>query len=85
MRIYVNTRPVQDKIIKKALMDAYHRQIHPGEYPFAFLMIQSTPGMVDVNVHPRKLEVKFADPGKMYNIIFHAVQKALSENKIATA
>lgn len=83
IRMYVNTRPVQDKIIKKALMDAYHRQIHPGEFPFAFLMVQSTPGMVDVNVHPRKLEVKFADPGKMYEIIFHAVQKVLSENKIA--
>ena len=85
IRMYVNTRPVQDKIIKKALMDAYHRQIHPGEFPFAFLMVQSTPGMVDVNVHPRKLEVKFADPGKMYEIIFHAVQKVLSENKIATS
>lgn len=84
IRMYVNTRPVQDKIIKKALMDAYHRQITPGEYPFAFLTIQSTPGMVDVNVHPRKLEVKFADPGKIYEIIFHAVQKALSENKIAS-
>ena len=83
IRLYVNTRPVQDKIIKKALMDAYHRQITPGEFPFAFLMIQSTPGMVDVNVHPRKLEVKFADPGKMYEIVFHAVQKVLSENKIA--
>lgn len=84
IRLYVNTRPVQDKIIKKALMDAYHRQITPGEFPFAFLMVQSTPGMVDVNVHPRKLEVKFADPGKMYEIIFHAVQKVLSENKIAS-
>lgn len=85
IRMYVNTRPVQDKIIKKALMDAYHRQIHPGEYPFAFLMVQSTPWMVDVNVHPRKLEVKFADPGKMYEIIFHAVQKVLSENKVASS
>lgn len=85
IRLYVNTRPVQDKIIKKALMDAYHRQITPGEFPFAFLMIQSTPWMVDVNVHPRKLEVKFADPGKMYDTIFRTVQKALSENKIATS
>ena len=47
-------------------------------------MVQSTPGMVDVNVHPRKSEVKFADPGKMYEIVFHTVQKALSENKVAT-
>ena len=84
-RIYVNSRPIQDKIIKKALMDAYHRQISPGEYPFALLMIESTPGMVDVNVHPRKLEVKFADPGKMYDIIFHTVQKTLGENKVASA
>ncbi len=83
-RIYVNSRPIQDKIIKKALMDAYHRQISPGEYPFALLMIESTPGMVDVNVHPRKLEVKFADPGKMYDIIFHTVQKTLGENKVAS-
>jgi DNA mismatch repair protein MutL len=79
--MYVNTRPIQDKIIKKALMDAYHRQIAPGEYPFAFIMVQSTPGMVDVNVHPRKLEVKFADPGKIYDIIFRTVQSTLSEHK----
>lgn len=72
--MYVNTRPIQDKIIKKALMDAYHRQIAPGEYPFAFVNIQSAPGMVDVNVHPRKLEVKFIDPGKIYDVMFRAVQ-----------
>jgi DNA mismatch repair protein MutL len=65
-------------------MDAYHRQIAPGEYPFALLMIESKPGMVDVNVHPRKLEVKFADPGKIYDIIFHSVQKTLGENKVAS-
>ena len=84
IRLYVNSRPVQDKIIKKALMDVYHRQITPGEYPFAFLMIESTSGTVDVNVHPRKLEVKFADPGKMYDIIFQSVQKSLRDNRITT-
>ncbi len=84
IRIYVNTRPVQDKIIKKALMDAYHRQITPGEYPFALLMIHSKAGMVDVNVHPRKLEVKFADPGKMYDIVFHSVQQTFNDHKVAS-
>jgi DNA mismatch repair protein MutL len=85
MRIYVNSRPVQDKIIRKAIMDAYHRQITPGEYPFIFLMIESAPGTVDVNVHPRKLEVKFADPGKLYDVVFHTVQKGITESRIATA
>ena len=77
IKIYVNKRPVQDKIIRKALMDAYYRQIAPGEYPLAILMIDAKPSFVDVNVHPRKLEVKFADSRKVYDIIYSNIKKAL--------
>lgn len=84
IRIYVDSRPVQDKIIKKALMDAYHRQITPGEYPLAVIMIKSKPWNVDVNVHPRKLEVKFLDPWKIFNIIYETVKSTLGWNKITT-
>ncbi|MEI6773387.1 MAG: DNA mismatch repair endonuclease MutL [bacterium] len=77
IKIYVNKRPVQDKIIRKALMDAYYRQIAPGEYPLAILMIDAKPSFVDVNVHPRKLEVKFADSRKVYDIIYTNIKKAL--------
>jgi len=84
IKIYVNKRPVQDKIIRKALMDAYYRQIAPGEYPLAFLMIDAKPSFVDVNVHPRKLEVKFADSRKVYDIVHANVQKALGEQRIST-
>jgi DNA mismatch repair protein MutL len=65
-------------------MDAYYRQIAPGEYPLAFLMIDAKPSFVDVNVHPRKLEVKFADSRKVYDIVHTNVQKALGEQRIST-
>jgi len=84
IKIYVNKRPVQDKVIRKALMDAYYRQIAPGEYPLAFLMIDAKPSFVDVNVHPRKLEVKFADSRKVYDIVHSVIQKALWENRVST-
>ena len=84
IKIYVNKRPVQDKVIRKALMDAYYRQIAPSEYPLAILMIDAKPSFVDVNVHPRKLEVKFADSRKVYDAIYSSVQKALWENRIST-
>jgi DNA mismatch repair protein MutL len=84
IKIYVNKRPVQDKVIKKALMDAYYRQITPNEYPLALLMIDAKPSFVDVNVHPRKLEVKFADSRKVYDLIYSSVIKSFGEHRIST-
>jgi len=58
-------------------LDAYSRQITPGEYPFAVLMIKTEPGIVDVNVHPRKSEVKFVDSNRIYQIVNSNVKKTL--------
>ncbi|HCB51556.1 TPA: hypothetical protein DEP21_03205 [Patescibacteria group bacterium] len=77
MKLYVNSRPVNDKIMKRALMDAYARQISPGEYPFAVLMLEVKPSIVDVNVHPRKLEVKFIDSNRIFQIVLESVKKTL--------
>jgi DNA mismatch repair ATPase MutL len=63
-------------------MDAYFRQIPAGEYPLAVLMLQAKAGMVDVNVHPRKLEVKFADSNKIYQIIHESLKKVFGIEKI---
>jgi len=82
IKIFVNSRPIKDRIIHKAMMDAYHRQISPGEYPFALIMIDIHPEQVDVNVHPKKTEVKFANPKDLYQIIFNAIQNTLGEHKI---
>lgn len=85
IKIYVNNRPVQDKIIKKAIMDAYQRQIVPGEFPFAILFLTLPGTQVDVNVHPSKLQVKFADPQHIYTVVTNAIVQALSQHKIITA
>ncbi len=58
-------------------MDAYYQQLRPNEYPFVLLMIDAKPNFVDVNVHPRKLEVKFTDARKVYDIVYSNIQNAL--------
>ena len=77
IKIYVNGRPIQDKIIRKALMDAYARQIVPGEYPFVMLRLDIDPTMVDVNVHPNKLQVRFADSKLVYQVVYDTISGAL--------
>jgi DNA mismatch repair protein MutL len=83
LKVYVNGRPVQDKIIRKALMDAYHRQLTPGEYPFVVLMLDIDPKMVDVNVHPAKLHVKFSDSKLIYQLVYDTLSETLGGSKIA--
>ena len=82
IKIYVNERPIQDKIIRKALMDAYVRQITPGEYPLAILMFKIDPSEVDVNVHPAKLQVKFADSQMIYQVVYQTISELLGKHKI---
>jgi DNA mismatch repair protein MutL len=83
IRIYVNKRPVSDKIIRRALLDAYQRQLHPGEFPFVILMLEMDPLAVDVNVHPKKSEVKFSDSRKIYNLVYNSIVEVFGDNKIA--
>ncbi|MFZ5341881.1 MAG: hypothetical protein ACOZBL_05085 [Patescibacteria group bacterium] len=73
IKIFVNNRLVQDKIIRKALLEAYDRQLAPGMYPFSIIFLNIKPELVDVNVHPRKMEVKFQDPGSIYNLVKNLV------------
>ncbi len=84
IKLFVNQRPVNDKIMKKAILSAYDRQIKPGEYPLACVFLDIQPNLVDVNVHPRKLEVKFLDPGSIYNLVNMVIKQTLGEQKIMT-
>lgn len=82
VKIFVNKRPVQDRVIKKAILDAYRRQMHPGEYPLAFLFIDIDPKDLDVNVHPRKMEVKFMDPQKIFALVMQEITRVLWVQKV---
>jgi DNA mismatch repair protein MutL len=76
--LYVNRRPVRDSSLARALMDGYGGLIDRGRYPFAVLYITIDPAEVDVNVHPAKTEVRFANPGGLYNLVKTVVNKALA-------
>jgi len=70
---FVNRRWIQDAMLTKALLDAYHTFLPSGRYPVAVVNITLDPALVDVNVHPTKREVRFRNAGE----VFTALQKAV--------
>jgi DNA mismatch repair protein MutL len=79
LRLFVNGRAVRDRALSKAVLEAY-RSTGGGDRGFeAFLFVEVPPHMVDVNVHPAKTEVKFADVRTVFAAVERAVRAALSE------
>jgi DNA mismatch repair protein MutL len=79
LRLYVNLRPVRDRAIAKAVSEAY-RGAGGTERGFeAFLFVEVPPHMVDVNVHPAKTEVRFADTRTVWAAVERAVRQSLGE------
>ena len=74
---YINNRYVKDKTMTSALEKAYDQNLNIGKFPFAVLNLEISPSEVDVNVHPAKLEVKFENESKVFEIIYHGVTNAL--------
>ncbi|SUP41143.1 DNA mismatch repair endonuclease MutL [Veillonella criceti] len=75
--IVVNNRVISDKAITKAIDNAYHALLPKGGYPLVLLTISVPPASVDINVHPRKSEVKFEDDKPVFKAVYHAVLQAL--------
>ena len=74
---YVNGRFVRDRILRRAISDALRTMAHDGEPGYA-LFLTMPPEMVDVNVHPAKLEVRFVDTQAVFHFIRRAAGKALA-------
>lgn len=75
--LFVNNRIIKSPLIFKAIKDAYNRFIPHWQFPWYVLNIQVNPIEVDVNVHPRKLEVRFANESTIFRWIYHAIQDKL--------
>lgn len=78
--IFVNNRPVQDRTIQKAVYEGYRGYIMVNKHPKFYLFIDLPPDRVDVNVHPRKSEVRFIDNNEIFSSVRSAVSRALEMN-----
>lgn len=74
---YVNRRYIKSPLIIRAVEEAYKNQVMIGKYPMAILNITISPELVDINVHPTKLEVKFSNERLVYQAVYYAVKNAL--------
>ncbi len=75
---YINSRFVKSKTMGAALEQAYQSYIPSDKFPFCVLNLEIDPSLVDVNVHPAKLEVKFSNENIIFSAVYYAVRGALA-------
>ncbi|MEE9608413.1 MAG: DNA mismatch repair endonuclease MutL [Myxococcota bacterium] len=81
IRLFVNRRPVRDRLLQHALVEVYRDLLPRGRFPSALLFLEVPPGAVDVNVHPAKWEVRFADPRWVHRLVREGVREAIAERR----
>lgn len=78
--IFVQTRPVQDKLIQQAVLEGYRNLVMEHQYPQAVVSLKVNPEFVDVNTHPSKLQVKFQNSSTIFKFINQSIKKVFESN-----
>ena len=75
--VFLNRRFIKDRLMNRAVYNAYESLVKRGEYPFFVINLVLPNDQADVNVHPMKLEVRFKDEWRLFNVLKHVVSDAL--------
>lgn len=81
----INGRVIQDFRLNKIVSDAYQGFLLSNEFPVFFIHLHITPDSVDVNVHPRKSEVRFSAPDQIYSFLYRHIREFLSSQQFAVS
>ena len=82
--LFLNGRPIRDRALQHALLEAYRGLLTQNRFPICFLKIEMPPEMVDVNVHPTKMEVRFQDSSNIYGQFLAALRTKFLSTNMAT-
>ncbi|AYU55119.1 DNA mismatch repair endonuclease MutL [Staphylococcus debuckii] len=77
--IFINGRYIKNFVLNKAIVEGYHTLLTIGRYPICYINIEMDPILVDVNVHPTKLEVRLSKEEQLYQLIVHKIQEAFKD------
>lgn len=79
---FVNKRPIQHFLLANTIREAFHSMLMENKKPVFIVNINIDPSLVDVNVHPRKLEVRFADQQALIRVLYSAAKSALEKHDL---
>ena len=80
INLFINGRYIEDRSLTHAVVQAYHTLLPVGRFPLAVLFVDLDPSVVDVNVHPRKTEVRFVDSNRVFSAVQRAVRRAVIDS-----
>ncbi|CDR24462.1 DNA mismatch repair endonuclease MutL [Staphylococcus schweitzeri] len=77
--IFINGRYIKNFMLNKAILEGYHTLLTIGRFPICYINIEMDPILVDVNVHPTKLEVRLSKEEQLYQLIVNKIQEAFKD------
>jgi DNA mismatch repair protein MutL len=80
--LFVNRRPIVSRSLYHAVQSGYGELLPKGKFPFAIVFIEIDPGLVDVNVHPTKSEVRFSDEKGVHDLVYSKIKECLTSPEV---